>query len=336
MDAPASSINGFTGLLLGLLLSGPAGAARPLGPPIEELLADPELIRIASVTALEKTDSQTIRFAVRKRVSGEAPDEVLLRTDAATAATVVVGSRYVVAWSHLRKNRRFREGYETDPDGPAIAKVRGPGTVALFEQTPEISYLFSPGVVGDPAQAERQLDALLEQMGRADPRSRSLVASQLLLRPDLSAKMDQRRAAKLESLLALDELIPQHRDLLLQTALRMDAELQGRWLAETFRKVIIQYGTQYDLSSFVPALVLTAARGLQQTGDAGDVELLSTLLYSNNPGVAKAALAAMDSLDRGAAAAKVEQALRRDWIHTETRRALNRYRDPPEPTRPGS
>ena len=66
----------------------------------------------------------------------------------------------------------------------------------------------------------------------------------------------------------------------------------------------------------------TAARGLQQTGNADDIALLTPLLYSNNPGVAKAALAAINHFDHEAAVALTQQALTRGWVHSETRRAM--------------
>ena len=94
------------------------------------------------------------------------------------------------------------------------------------------------------------------------------------------------------------------------------------------RKIIIEHGTQYDLRSFVPALVRTAARGLQQTGAPSDIGLLSNLLYSNNPGVAIAALETMDHIDPGATVVKAEQAMERGWIHSETRRELLRLSQP--------
>ena len=97
------------------------------------------------------------------------------------------------------------------------------------------------------------------------------------------------------------------------------------WLAEEFRKTIILHGSQYDLGSFVPGLVRTAARGLQQTGERSDVELLNMLLYSNNPGVSEAALDAMDHIDPGNAVVKAELAIERGWIHSETRFNLQRY-----------
>ena len=107
--------------------------------------------------------------------------------------------------------------------------------------------------------------------------------------------------------------------------MRLSPDLTSPWLAEQFRKIIIEQGTRYDLSSFVPGLVRTAARGLQQTGAPPDIDLLSILLYSNNPGVSIAALDAMNHIDPEAAIGKAEQAIERGWIHSETRYALVRY-----------
>ena len=117
----------------------------------------------------------------------------------------------------------------------------------------------------------------------------------------------------------------QHRHLLYDTAVRIDPALTSPWLAEEMRSTIKQHGTEYDLGSFVPSLVISAAEGLQQLGNAGDIELLGTLLYANNPGVSKAALAAIDHFDSQAAAARAEQALQSDKIHPETRQAMTRY-----------
>jgi HEAT repeat protein len=137
--------------------------------------------------------------------------------------------------------------------------------------------------------------------------------------------MDSTQAEVLKNVLRQSAPDPQHRDFLFRSALRLSQDMTSPWLAEEFRKTIILHGSQYDLRSFVPGLVRTAARGLQQTGTPADIDLLSILLYSNNPGVSKAALAAMGQLDPAATVTKAEQAIERDWVHNETRRELVRY-----------
>jgi hypothetical protein len=129
----------------------------------------------------------------------------------------------------------------------------------------------------------------------------------------------------MRTILQTESLNPQHLDFLLRSAIRLPQEKSSPWLAEEFRRVIIENGTRYDLSTFVPSLVRTAARGLRLSGTPADIGLLSILLYSNNPGVSKAALESMDHLDRQATVARAERAISRDWIHGETRRILGNY-----------
>jgi hypothetical protein len=314
----------FSGLLLLLSLQ-TAGAAKRLGPPIEDLQSAPDRVRIVVAEARDKTAPNGILFAINERLSGEAPEEVLLRTDEQTFADVQAGRSYIVAWTYLRGNRRVIGGWEVDPDGPSTVEVIGLGAVAVFEDTAELRFLFSPGAMEESATAGKQLDALLAQMQREDARSRGLVIAELYLRPDLTVIMGPPQVELLGQVLQDAALAPQYRDLLLQSALNLPPDLASPWLAEEFRRVIILHGTQYDLASFVPALIETAASGLQQAGAAADIDLLGMLLYANNPGVAKAALAAIDHFDPAAAAARAQQALERGWIHSETRLALQRY-----------
>jgi len=302
-----------------------AFAARPLGPPIEELQADPELVRIAVVVASEKKAPPRIRFTISERFSGESPDELVLRMDEDTFADVTVGQGYVVAWTDQRKVRLLREGYEKDPDGPSIVTVRGLDSKALFEDSPEIRFLFTPRDSSSAEDTTGETNALLAQMQREDFRSRDLVVGQLFLKPDLSQQMNRAQAEKLRQVLQTPGLGAQHHDNLLQSALRLPNELRTPWLGEEYRRVIILQGTQYDLNSFVPGLVKNSAAGLGRVGDQDDIELLSILLYANNPGVAKAALASMGQFDQQATAVKAEKALNRGWIHDLTRRALENY-----------
>lgn len=314
----------FCGLLI-LAMTQPTLAAQRLGPPIEDLQSVPDRIRIVIAVANKKTVPASILFSINERLSGESPDEVLLRTDEATYTDVKVGRSYIVAWSDQRRNRRVVGGWEEDPDGPFIVQLMGLGVTALFEDTPHTRFLFTPGAIAKSENSSGLVNALLAQLQSEDFRSSGLVISELYLRPDLTELMDKPQVEKLQTVLQTRTLDPQHRDFLLRSALRLPQDLTSPWLGEEFRKIIIEHGTRYDLSSFVPGLVRTAARGLQQTGTRSDIDLLSILLYSNNPGVCKAALSAMNHIDPEATAVKAKQALERGWIHDETERELSRY-----------
>ena len=316
----------LNGLLI-LAMMQPVLAAKRLGPPIEQLQSEPDHIHIVIAVAREKAGSKGIKFSISDRLSGEAPDEVLLRTDEETIADVVVGRSYIVAWSYLRRtrDRRVVGGWEKHPDGPYTVQLMGLGVTAVFEDTPDTRYLFAPGAMDESGNSSEQIDTLLAQLQREDFRSRGLVISELYLRPDLTEQIDKSQGEKLQAVLQTQALDPQHRDFLLRSALRLPQDLTSPWLGEEFRKIIIEHGTQYDLASFIPGLVRTAARGLQQTGAPSDIDLLSILLYSNNPGVSKAALATMNHIDPEATVVKAKQATERGWIHGETQRELNRY-----------
>ena len=303
----------------------PALAAKRLGPPIEDLQSTPDRIRIVVAEVKGKPGKGNIQFAISERLSGEAPDEVTLRTDGQSYMDVTVGESYVIAWTYMRRNRGVIGGWEEDPEGPSTVSVLGLGSTALFEGTPEMRYLFAPGAMTDPDGAERQIAALLTQMRREDYRSRGLVIAELYLRKDLTEKVSADQAKVLQEVLQSKGLDDQHRALLYETAVRIDPALTSPWLAETMRETIRQHGAEYDLSSFVPSLIIASAEGLQQQGNAGDIELLSTLLYANNPGVSKAALAAIDHFDREQAVALSQQALEKGGIHSETRHAITRY-----------
>jgi hypothetical protein len=300
-------------------------AAQRLGPPIEDLQSEPGRTRIVIAVASEKAKSPRILFTVSERLSGEAPDEVLLRTDEETFADVEVGRSYVVAWSYMRRNRSIVGGWENDPAGPFTVQLKGLGSSAVFDDTPEIRFLFAPGTFDQSGNSGQQIDALLTQLQREDFRSRGLMIGELYLRPDLTEAMKPAQVDVLKAVFQKQALDPQHRDFLFRSTLRLPQDLTSPWLAEEMRRTIIWHGTQYDLRSFVPSLVITAAEGLQQVGDSSDIDLLDPLLYANNPGVSRAALAAIDHFDRDAAVARSKKALERGWVHSETRNTLTRY-----------
>ncbi|NNK38710.1 MAG: hypothetical protein HKP03_09530 [Xanthomonadales bacterium] len=302
-----------------------AFAAKPLGPPIEEMLASPELTRVAAGVAREKLEPPRVRFEITDRFSGESPDELALRLDDQTYSDLTVGQTYIFAWTDQRKVALLRKVHEIDPDGPSVVSVRGLSTKALYEDSPEIRSLLTPRNMSSADDAAREIDALLAQMKREDVRSRDLVVAQLFLKPELSGQMSRAQADTLRQVLNMPGLSAQHRDNLLQSALRMNEELRTPWLAEEYRRVIILHGARHDLNSFVPGLVKNSAKGLGQIGEPADVELLSILLYANNPGVARVALRSMDRLDRAAAVARAEQAVERGWVAKQTRRELEKY-----------
>ena len=135
--------------LLSIAVSGAAFAARPLYPPVEELKSSPELVRVVAVVAGQKQEPPRVKFAITDRFSGESPDQMSLRLDEAAYEDVIPGQGYILAWTDMRKVKLVRKAYEKDPDGPSVVQVRGLDTLALFEDSPEMRFLFSARDAGD-------------------------------------------------------------------------------------------------------------------------------------------------------------------------------------------
>ena len=73
-------------MVLALAVTQSTPAAKQLGPPIEDLQSTPDRIRIVVAEAKDKPEKGKIRFAITERLVGEAPEEVVLRTDRPFAA----------------------------------------------------------------------------------------------------------------------------------------------------------------------------------------------------------------------------------------------------------
>jgi len=297
------------------------GAVR-LGPPSEALVKEPHLV--VAVEAREVLDGGRVAFERREVLLGEGvPERIEVRFEEEVPA-VEPGGRYVLGYQTLRRVADSRTLYEDDPEGPSVVRLPVLGD-ALLEDSPEIRRIVLSAAGDEKATARELLDAVVRQLPRPQVVSLRFVAAELLFRPELQELAGPKEVQVIRERLPTLASDPFSRDLLLQAASTFALVEGGGWLAEESRSVLSSYGTELDLSSGVPSLLVTAAKALAKTGKAADVPLLERHLFSNNPGVAKASLKAMDALDRTAAVAAVKKALAKDGLHAESRRALEAY-----------
>lgn len=297
------------------------GAVR-LGPPSEALVKEPHLV--AAVEALEVLDGGRVAFKRRAVLLGDGiPERIEVRFLEEVPA-VAPGERYVLGYQTLRRVAHSRTLYEVDPAGPSVVRLPVLGD-ALFEDTPEVRRIILSAAGEEKATARELLDAVVRQLEHPQVFSLRFVATELLFRPQLQDLVGPREVRVIRERLGALESDPLSRDLLLQAASTFPRVEGGGWLAEESRRVLSSYATELDLSSGVPSLLVTAAKALAKTGTAADLPLLENHLFSNNPGVAKASLKAMDALDRAAAVVAAKKALGQDGLHAESRRALEAY-----------
>ncbi|RMH21727.1 MAG: hypothetical protein D6696_05145 [Acidobacteria bacterium] len=300
-----------------------AGAAPRLGPPSLYLQDEPH--RVAVVEARGVVDDGRAAFVRRQLLLGdraeeEMPPELVVRMGPEALAAIEIGRTYVLGYTRLRPAARQRRVYEEDPLGPSVVALPGVGD-ALLDDTPAIRRLVTTPAEGD----RRTLEAVLDQLARPGALSQRFAAAELLLRRELQELVTAADVKRLQAVLAAPELDPMAHDVLLRAAEPLAARFGGEWLAEDCRRVLKAHGTELDLHSFVPSLVLTAARILGKVGNRDDVPLLARHLLSNNPGVAKAALPSMAALDPVATGERVRELVARDDLLAETRRVLERY-----------
>jgi hypothetical protein len=306
-------------LVIGLLMATGVGAAR-LGPPSVYLSKEPHIVAV--VEAHEKTEDGRVVFKRLEILMGDrqVEDRLVVRMADESVNEVKAGARYILGFTTLRPVARHRGLFEPDPNGPSAVRIPGLGD-ALLDNTSEIRRIILASAEEEP-DLRKLLDAVLVQLARRSTNSLRFVTAELLLRPELQQRISPKDLAVVRKRLRSLAHDPFSRDLLLQAAGTLTERLGGGWLADECRNALGGYGTELDLSSPVPALLVTAARYLGANGAASDHLLLEKHLLSNNPGVTKAVLRAMDALDPKATEKAVRNALETNNLHPESRRAL--------------
>jgi HEAT repeat protein len=194
---------------------------------------------------------------------------------------------------------------------------------ALFPDRPELRTLVRSYRQAPPPKD--QLPSLLPLLDAPESPTRRLALLELYHRPELRATVDAESVKPLKKLLASEQLPPLTRDYLLRVTLGLPEKLQGSWMAEAARQAIDDNEQPVDLASPIPALLITAVEVVEETGSKKDLDRLRPLLASNNPGVAKATLEALRTLDPDAARAAAKETLEAGRGHAETRRVLEAF-----------
>jgi len=319
--------------------SGATFAAHVIRAPIADLL---EPTNTVAVLRYQGRDQDREQFHTVETLWGNARKEVSLQAIDALDQLLTSGQRYIVVYSLLRHHPRFRDITEPDPGGAHVVEVNVAGP-ALFEDHASLRFLFRALQKPHPP-AGKILSALLDLIGTSHGHTRLLASFEFYMRQELYAEgFTPALAQRYRGLVESGTLSPQEQEFMLHASRFFPNRFRLPWIAETCRKTIRDHPAQYDLGSFVPLLSKTCAKLLGENGAASDVALLSTRLYSNSPGVAKAALSAMTRLDASAALHVVRQARQSDGIHPETRRTLDLWLQSlskntavPTPARPGT
>jgi len=310
-------------ILLLILIASPltGEAARPLGPPIAEFFNDRN--RIVTAVATVKSSDNKIVMRIVDYLYLEDDNQTTIVVDVNVFADVEIGTEYVIVFSRLRKNRLLRDEWEVNPDGPTLVKTRGLDTPAIYTSNAAIATLLTPHR-RDALSADAETSMLLSIADDdGDFRARELAIFELYLRPDLQNAMSADNARRYAAVTS--DADARLKNFLLEGAKNFPEKRRSPWLEREFRGVIAAHGNVLDLNSDIPLLVKNSLLGLRDGGTEQDLDMIARHLYSNAPGVARAALAAMNDIDPRQAFALAQKALETDDIHEVTRRELTRY-----------
>ena len=306
-----------------LLLPVASQAARPLGPPIEELVSGYN--KVMAARAAERVDSGRVRFERVTPYYGDPADSIVLRTGEMEQPFIEMGQVYILGYTVVTNDTQFREVKFEDPDGPKIVNIRGVDVLAVFVDSKPLRYLFEQTQDRDKGSVRAALDAVMAQIQINDERARSLVTLELMLRPDLVEIISPADGRIVGNLITTDAVPMETRDILLQVSEQFPAAARAEWLVEAQRAIVKSAPDELPLASPLPSYVRDAVRGLKTTGDASDLPELRRLLGSNAPGGAKAALDTMDGLDPEATLQLAREAFSDQSLLAETRRVLELY-----------
>ena len=311
----------FSLVLLALFSVSPAYAAKPVKPPIEEFYKERYII--AEFKARSQAQDGAVTLDKVADIWGEAKETETLKFPKRETVQIEPGEQYIVVYSYLRKHLLYRDVIEENPDGPTI--VHGLAGAAIYRTNDALRYLFSyPQKNKKQASSHDVIEAIFVQLlDEENTRERRLGVFQFMLSNDLHSQLSKKQAKTYRRLLSSQRLPDLEQELLLTAARELPEKQRKKWLVRLCRRTVDSAGVEYELTSLTPIKVRTCVRVIGDHVEDQDSERLTALLYSNAPGVSKAALSALVAWDSQQAISIFHKVLDGDKpLHAETRRVL--------------
>lgn len=308
--------------LVALIFMPAAHAVKPVKAPVEALVNPHNRIAVLTVDTVENQDR--IAFTRSESLYGETPKAVTLRGKEEFVASAKPGMKYLAVYTRSMKDPITRDSRMTDPDGPRLVDyyvVRQ----ALFPWSAELESLFTRIIKGGEKHLAEELAEILAIADSKATTMQQLGSFELFMRRDLFNHFTPKQGQTLKKLIDSKGYDEESSTLLLRSAALLSEPVVGDWVAEKARHIIDSRGSQYDLSGFTPGLVIAAANTLKRFGGGDDFSRLESLMVSNAPGVAKAAMRSLLELDSETAEQLMEKALSNKELHQETRRSIKHY-----------
>ncbi len=313
-------------------------AAEPIQPPFEDSLKERYAIIIAEPTAGNDSGGS---FKIKKslwdpRNQVNNSDDVTISNFSHLMRDINGGNKdqaacYILVVSQFRKHPLFRDEIISNPEGMAVQTLPAVGPGA-FHCSPQITRIYTSAINKQQVIATEALHDLMILVESADRQSHRIAAFELAMRADLMQQASQQNVTHLRRLLNRESLSAEANEMLIQAAKALPESLYQDWFREYLLNVLNTHQpANYELAGFTPLLVRNSILTLLNLSllQATDWSTLSPFIYSNAPGVAKAAIRAQQALsatrfqqDVATLLADNNQAAR---LHSETKRVLEAY-----------
>lgn len=238
---------------------------------------------------------------------------------------------HILVVSKFQKHRFFRDEIVDNPEGMAIQILPavGPG---IFNCSDQITRIWNHVINNDQQPAKPvMLHDLMTLAESADQQSRRIAAFELSLHGDWMAEANNKNVAHLRRLINQDSLPAEANEMLINAARALPEPLYQGWFRDYLLGVLQNNPSPYDLGSFTPLLVRNSILTMKDLSlnQKSDWNILMPFLYSNAPGVAKATIRALDTIDadrfRKDGQALLADNTKAEQLHTETKRALEAH-----------
>jgi hypothetical protein len=305
---------------IALLATAAAVAAPRLEPPSKFVKQDRYNSAVARIA--ERMEDGRYKIELVEELYGTTPDGLVVVVDRGSEGFIEVGSTYVM--SHTDKPRRRSHRWNVDPAGPRVLGIPAVGPAAL-ENTEAMRTLVRAHPEDAPLTDAKRLAAVIQQLGSEDVLSRRFVLAELVLDSELRALVGDEELEVLKKTIQSGTLEPMAHEYMLRAAMPMLDSWGSDWLTPSCRKLAEENGTELDLASLIPSLLVVSFEMLAEAGDPADAELARKHVASNNPGVGKAAFRAMAILDRELATQTAPGFVEDETLHPDTRRFVAQF-----------
>lgn len=329
----------FLVLVLGLAGNSDTSiAAEPIKPPFEGALKQRYAIVLAKQS---EPDTSTSKFNILRtlwdpRKQAHINDDVIISNFSHIYENIQEKNKHqsschILVISKFQKHRFFRDEIVDNPNGMSIQILPavGPG---IFDCSDPIVRTWNNVINNDQQPAKPvMLHDLMTLAESPDLQSRRIAAFELSLHGDWMAEANKKNVAHLRRLMNQSSITAEANEMLIQSAKGLPESLYQDWFRGYLVGVLQNNPSPYDLGSFTPLLVRNSILTLKDLSlnQKSDWDLLTPFLYSNAPGVSKAAIRALDAIDasrfRKDSTALLTDNNKVEQLHTETKRALEAH-----------